>query len=255
MVLKILIRIRIQIRVANKQLTCNAIGLHALEGVRVKLVRSGPDYTDFLYDCYQNDQFMDLYRLAQNRTLTKDAIYQRLSDEKKKLPQELKRIEWIVLKIDASGERPIGLGALADYQQGHQRGEFLLGIPNSSYQKTTLSLEASLLILEFAFQEAKLHKLVSFVYGYNKNAQKNTLHLGFKQEGLLKEHLHTPQGFIDLFQNGLLLNDFRHNKQLARLSLRLLGRDITLPPALDLKPISSNLLETLERQLQTKHSL
>ncbi len=230
-------------------LSCHAIGLQALEGVRVKLVRAGPDYTDFLYDCYQNNQFMDLYRLAHNRALTKDDIYQRLCTEYKKLPQELKRIEWVILKIDGSNEIPIGLGALADYQQGHQRGEFLLGIPEKCYQKTALSLEASLLIFEFAFQQAKLHKLVSFVYGYNHLAQKNTLHLGFKQEGILKEHIHTQKGFIDLFQNALLSTDFKNNKRLSSLSLRLLGRDITLPAALEIKAASNDLIEILNQKL------
>ena len=54
------------------------------------------------------------------------------------------------------------------------------------------------------------------------------LRLGFKQEGLLKQHILDPLGeYIDLYQNAILAKEFHLNKTLAKLSIRIIGRNIT----------------------------
>lgn len=234
----------------NNSLTCSPIGLQDLIGTHITLIRSAPEHTDFIYHCYQNDNFMDLYRLAQNRKLSKKEIKDRLAAEQSRLPQELKRIEWIILKNDNVQQIPIGIAALADHQVSHRRAEFLLGIPDVQHQKGLLSLETSLLVLDFAFNQAGLHKVISLVYGYNNDAQKNTLHLGFKQEGVLKDHIYSSQGFIDLFQNAMLRTDFLNNTQLAKLSLRLLNKDITQPEPMTITDVSKELIEKFTRQIK-----
>ncbi len=239
------------IRVASNTLECTPIGLQVIRGQRVSLARAAPEYLEFIYACYQNDAFMDLYRLAQNRAATKQDILHRLEDEQKKLPQELKRIEWVILKHKQGQNVPIGLAALADYQGSHRRAEFLLGIPSTLNRAGSLSLEASLLVFDFAFNQAGLHKITSFVYGYNAYAQKNTLHLGLKQEGFLAEHIQVNNQFIDLYQNGLLRSDFQNNQKLSRLSRRLLKRDITQPQSPRITPASQALIEQLNRQFKT----
>lgn len=243
------------IRVASNTLECTPIGLQVLRGQRISLARAAPEYLEFIYTCYQNDAFMDLYRLAQNRAATKQDILHRLEDEQTKLPQELKRIEWVILKHEQAQHVPIGLAALADHQGSHRRAEFLLGIPSTLNRAGSLSLEASLLVLDFAFNQAGLHKVISFVYGYNAYAQKNTLHLGLKQEGFLAEHIHVNNHFIDLYQNGLLRCDFQDNQKLSRLSRRLLKRDITQPQSPRITPASQALIEQLNRQFKTPSNI
>jgi len=242
------------IQVANNSLKCTPLGLQMLEGQHVSLVRSAPEYLEFIYACYQNDAFMNLYRLAQSRTVSKEDIQKRLEAEQYKLPQELNRIEWVILKHDQDQLVPIGLAALADHQVTHRRAEFLLGIPDTQDRVGNLSLEASLLIFDFAFNKAGLHKVTSFVYGYNAYAQKNTLHLGFKQEGFLAQHIYSEKGFIDLYQNGLLHADFLGNKSLSQLSNRLLKRDITQTQTPKISAVSDVLLEQLSLQLKTPPS-
>ena len=235
---------------ASDTLECMPIGTQVLQGQRVSLARTAPEYLEFIYACYQNDAFMDAYRLAQNRAATKQDILHRLEEEQTKLPQELKRIEWVILKHEQAQLTPIGLAALADHQGSHHRAEFLLGIPSTLNRTGSLSLEASLLALDFAFNQAGLHKVTAFVYGYNTYAQKNTLHLGFKQEGFLAEHIHVNNHFIDLYQNGLLRSDFQNNQKLSRLSRRLLKRDITQPQSPRITPASKMLIAQLSRHLK-----
>jgi len=205
------------------------IGLQTLQGRRVILERSAPKHAPFLQQCYQNDEFMDLYRLAQDRRQTEEQIKERLAKEQNLLPQQLKRVEWVIHRRE---KEPIGLAALVDYQHAHRRAEFLFGIVNPEYRATGISLEASLLILDFAFNQVQLHKLVAYIYGYNHYAQENVIRFGFTQEGRLREHVYFPkQGFLDLYLNALIESDFRANRRLSRFSKRLLGWDMTSKPA------------------------
>lgn len=236
----------------SNTISCTPLGLQELQGVSVSLIRSGPEHTNFIYDCYQNSNFMSLYRLAQNRKLSKQEISEHLVVEQSKLPQELRRIEWIIIKRDS--QQPIGIAALADQQVSHRRAEFLLGMPDKQHRKGLLSVEASLLALDFAFNHANLHKVISFVYGYNSYAQKNTLHLGFTQEGILHEHIQSNEGFIDLFQNGMLKTRFLNNRLLSKLSLRLIHRDITQPKQSKISPVSQSLMEKFNSQVKKIHS-
>ncbi|NOQ64509.1 MAG: GNAT family N-acetyltransferase [Methyloprofundus sp.] len=237
--------------VENKPLSCTPIGVQPLQGSRIRLVRAAPEYIDFIYACYHNDRFMDLYRLAQSRAISKKELLQRLSTEHNQSPQALKRIEWVILKQEQEALTPIGLAALADHQVSHRRAEFLLGIPEAQNRTGNLGLEASLLVLEFAFNLAGLNKVTSFVYGYNSRAQNNTLHLGFKQEGFFAEHIQTPSGFIDLYQNGLLRRDFQANKSISRFSRRLLKRDITETQTAHIEKLPTELLKKLQLKLKS----
>lgn len=208
------------------------------QGRRIRLVRRSPEYAEFILNCIQNETFMTLYRLSENRQQTVEQLRKRLSEEETALPQQLRRIEWVIVRHDTDPPRPIGLAAIADYQASYQRGEFLIGIADSNEQKMGIGLEASLLVLDYAFNQLKLHKLISFVYGYNHASQANTLALGFTQEGFLREHLYeSALGYISLYQNGLLVSEFRSNHRLSRLSRRLLTVDITCPP-LRAEPLS-----------------
>ncbi len=84
--------------------------------------------------------------------------------------------------------------------------------------------------MDFAFNRVALNKLTSVVYGSNRLAQKNTIALGFTQESYMRQHIAVVdgQGFIDVYGNGLTKSDFRANKRLAKLSKRLLMKDITV---------------------------
>lgn len=85
-------------------------------------------------------------------------------------------------------------------------------------------LKASLAAMDCAFASFfGLRKLVSHVYGDNPAAQANTLHLGLRQEGLLRAHLLTGDGPLDLYVNGLLADEFRADARLPRLLARQLS--------------------------------
>jgi RimJ/RimL family protein N-acetyltransferase len=136
-------------------------------------------------------------------------------------PTETRRREWVVQAADG---RPAGFAAIVDIDLVHRRGELLIGIPNAS-MTPALALKASVAAMSFAFGTLRLDKLVSHVYGDNPIAQANTLHLGFQQEGRLREHLRFGEQAVDLIVNGLLAREYAQHPQLRRL------RNRWLPPA------------------------
>jgi RimJ/RimL family protein N-acetyltransferase len=213
-------------------ITITPVGLHSLQGRRVILERSAPEHAPFLRQCYEDHEFMDLYRLAQDRHHTEEQIREYLRKEQKLLPQQLKKIEWVIHILKENGEKkPIGLASLADYRQAHRRAEFLIGISLPEYRGSKFPLESALLVLDFGFNQIQLHKMVTYVYVYNDFGQKNIISFGFIQEGFLRKHIFSAQqGFIDVYFNGMLESDFRTNARLSRFSKLLLGYDITLKP-------------------------
>ena len=213
-------------------ITARPVGLEPLVGSRLVLERSAPEHAAFLRECYQDAAFMDLYRLAQRRTESEAEIAARLEKEAASMPQQRRFLEWVINRRREDGSlEPIGIGSLADFQHKHKRAEFLIGMLDRGDRRTGAALEATLLILDFAFNLARLNKVMSLVYSFNEDSQANTLQLGFVQEGLLREHIQDPRyGFIDLYQNGMIEKDFRENTRLARLSKRMLRRDITERP-------------------------
>jgi len=231
-------------------LKTHLIGFAPVRGKRVSLARCAPQHAEFLQQCYTNEAFMDVYRLAQNRAQTVEQIRARLTDEQQYPPHELKRLEWVIIAHLETGELPIGMASLANFIPHHRRAELLFGIIEQSDQKGRQGMEAMLLILEYAFNVLQLNKLTSLVYGHNRYAQDSTLALGFTQEGFLRQHIyHKPYGFIDLYQNGLLVADFRANQRLRKLGVRMLGRDITRLHTENTRPLTGEELMRAQASL------
>ncbi|MEN9849685.1 MAG: hypothetical protein RL368_2425, partial [Pseudomonadota bacterium] len=196
----------------SENLQLSAWGSSKLLGQRLSLLRTTEQHATFLQSCYLNTAFMSLYRLlhhSQQPSLSQ--IEQRLTAEAQLPPHYF---EWIIERH--SDGKAIGLASLADYQPNHGRAEFLIGLLNPAEHPIGMGLEASLLVLEFAFNILQLHKLSALVYSHNSQAQRNVLHVGFHSEGLLREHLQHKQQWIDIYQNSLLECEFRASTALRR---------------------------------------
>jgi len=188
-----------------------------LAGRSIKLVRKGLQHSDFLIACRQDKAFHHHFNLFQEPT--PQAVKKELKNADRS-PLESRKIEWVVEK---NGE-PIGLAALVDLNFNNSRAELLIGFPGEV--SSLVTVEATILVLEFAFSTLGLFKLYSYVYSDNPVGQKNTLRLGFEQEGLLRSHVQDPslKERLDLYLYGCLQQDFFGNTALMKMAMRLLGR-------------------------------
>ncbi len=178
----------------------------------------------FLQHCFGDNEFMTHYHrfLANGASRTK--LAEALREAARTLPWRSRSMDWVIHRQGA----PIGLANLTDLDLHHRRAELQIGIPDAAQRHTGGGLEATLLVMDFAFNQARLNKLTSLVYEGNQRAQHNTLELGFKQEGFRPQHLRDRQGdYWGVFENGLTVMDFRANRRLAKLAQRVLGRDVT----------------------------
>lgn len=184
-----------------------------LGGVELRQPRTGDEA--FIARCFRDVAFMSRYRRIQEGH--DDAVRAHVGLARQR-PRSSGRIDWIVCR-DA---RPLGLAGIADIDFLHGRGELLVGLAETDPRPAS-ALKASLAVMDFAFTRLGLRKLVSYVYGDNPEAQANTLHLGLRQEGVLRRHLLTAQGPIDLYVNGMLADEYRDDRRLQRLLARWRG--------------------------------
>lgn len=197
-----------------------------LESKRLILRRYHAEDAAFLHQCHGNAVFMDLYNRYIPRHQHIDDLAVTLSQAHEKHPCQLKTVDWIIFR--KSTRKRIGIANLVDIQYQHRRAEFQIGLPDPADRACGIALEATLLVLDYAFNRVGLNKITTAVYGHNTSSQKNVLALGFIQESYLREHLIDKASgqFVDVFGNSMILSNFRKNTKLSRLSSRLLGRTI-----------------------------
>lgn len=178
---------------------------------------------------YGNREFMRLFRLndaPNNEAQLRQQIQNRLQTP----PQQLFYLDGVLVHRTHG---VIGLAALADYAPLHRRAEFLVGLFDTAHRRSGYGIEASLMLLDLGFNQYGLNRLYAYTYSYNVVGLSG---LGFNCEGVLAQQVfdRERQEFVDLHIHAMLLEQFRQSQQLAQLSQRLLGRDITQVP-----PVSS----------------
>lgn len=152
----------------------------------------------FLLRLFADREFMRQYSLFQESSPQGVRAFVQMAQ----LPPRVSgRLDWVIEDRDGS---PVGIAGLARIDFANRRCEVMFGYPGEGDAARKVALAAAGLL--FAFDRLRLHKLVSHVYATNPVAQKFTLGLGFRQEGLLREHvrLGPDAGWIDLYVNGLL---------------------------------------------------
>jgi RimJ/RimL family protein N-acetyltransferase len=214
-------------------------------GRSLSLRRTAPADAPLLFDkMYRSAAFMHLFRL--NDPVDSEAqLRERLAQRLKSTPTQSGYLE-LLMQHQQHGS--LGVVCLADYSALHRRAEFLIGIFDQQHRRASYALEACLLIGDLAFNYYNLHRVYAYSYEYNHYAQNLMCTGGFHQEGSMKSHVfdRDTQQYVDLNIYGLNVNQFRQNPLLARLSRRLVGRDITQPP-----PPAETPLETTPAQQPT----
>jgi RimJ/RimL family protein N-acetyltransferase len=205
------------------------------QGNSLQIRQIQPEDASILTNAYKNLEFMSLY--GSNMTpLTEEQLYERQNYT----PEELGYIEFLIIHKQHGA---VGIATLTEYAPIHKRAQFMIGLFEKNHRSIGYGTEATLLVLDLAFNAYGLHKIFSYVYDYNEFSNKNMLKFGFEYEGTLKDHhfLIEQEKFINLYVNAMTETRFRSYEKISRYSLRLIGRDVTKKPLqLNRKKISSN---------------
>jgi hypothetical protein len=68
------------------------------------------------------------------------------------------------------------------------------------------------LLCQVTFEDLQLHRLFSETYAFRYSTLAVLESLGFKQEGILREHVYKQGRWVDSIMHGLLAQDWQHAK-------------------------------------------
>lgn len=182
-----------------------AAGSFTLRSRSCILTRRNAGDAAFLRTLWADPVFMHAFHRLAPPLPSEDAELHRILNAEYQNPIGKSRaLHWIVR---APNGKPWGLLSLTDISLQHKRAEVLLGVlPGSPFG---LATAAALMLFHFFFHEKKFNKLYSVVFADNPHSLKTTLHLGARQEGLLRRHTLDPsrQTYVDAIQTGILAED------------------------------------------------
>lgn len=147
------------------------------------------------------------------------ALARILALEHASLITHARSLHWVIETLDGQG---FGVASVVDIHLAHKRAEFLVGVVAPPYAGA--AAEASLLAIDFVFVHIGLNKLVSLVALDNAPSQAGARHLGFRSEGVLRQHAWHPRTGrpIDFEHLALLAGDEAAQAAQRRVRQRLL---------------------------------
>jgi RimJ/RimL family protein N-acetyltransferase len=98
----------------------------------------------------------------------------------------------------------LGITELEGILWPHQHAWLSIAIGEPAHQGQGYGTEAIGLTLQFAFQELNLHRVQLTVFSYNQRAIAVYERLGFRREGVYREHLQRDGARHDMFLYGML---------------------------------------------------
>lgn len=93
---------------------------------------------------------------------------------------------------------PIGSVYIRDIDYVNQKAEYGIFIGEEEFLGKGYGAEAGILMVEYAFKELHLHKIMLKVFSYNTRARKNYQKAGFIEEGILKDEVYRNGNYYDI---------------------------------------------------------
>ena len=147
-----------------------------------------------------NDREVNKFMFVRHLTLKEEIKY--LKNAKKDKSRYSMAIEF--------GGRHIGFVGLDTTKQNNRAG-FGLVIGEKQFWSQGIGEESSRLMIDFAFKKLKLHRLDLDVYDYNPRAQNLYKKLGFKKEGIKRQHNRYNGKYRDVIYMGMLASEWKGN--------------------------------------------
>ena len=108
---------------------------YSCTGSDLILYRFQPCFSEFIYKCYANKDFMQHYRLYQRSYKDSGELRKELLKVQSLPPELLKSIEWVI--YNNSTQSPIGLAGLVNFNSHNEHAELLIGLLDSDKSKKT----------------------------------------------------------------------------------------------------------------------
>lgn len=101
------------------------------------------------------------------------------------------------LVVENHDEQPVGMVSIFDIDHKNMNAEIGVYIA-PEHQRRGFAAEALKLLMRFAFEEMNIHKLYCSILGFNEPSLKLFRSLGFREDGVMREHVYTRGRFEDV---------------------------------------------------------
>lgn len=109
---------------------------------------------------------------------------------------------------DARDKRLVGIVSLMDINLISRHACFGIVIGEARRQGRGIGRDATRLALRFAYGSLNLHRVYLYVPAYNVRAKRLYRQLGFKREGVLRDHVFMGGRYHDVDVMGLMAREF-----------------------------------------------
>jgi len=117
------------------------------------------------------------------------------------------------LIVDKVSNKPIGKIGFHNWYIHHFRSEFGYNISDDFFLRKGYMTEAAKALVEYGFRIMGLNRIEAFTATDNIPSRKMLENLGFKQEGVLKEHYFTDNRMQDSVCYALLLKEYNRQEK------------------------------------------
>lgn len=112
------------------------------------------------------------------------------------------------LLIETKQKKAIGFISLGDIDKENKKAELGMLIGEKAYWNRGYGTDALITLLDYLFTKLDFNRIALEVFDYNLRAKKAYEKIGFKVEGIQRQGLYRANHFHDIYNMGLLMQDF-----------------------------------------------
>ena len=155
-------------------------------------------------------------RWLKDREVTKFlSVYEQpppgLKEEREWIKESKANKNFLPLAIDTLTGEHIGIVSLRGIRKPSHKAEFGIVIGDKKYWGQGYGTEACQLIVAYGFKVLKLHRIFLRHVAFNIRGHKSYAKVGFKEEGVLRDHVFRDGYYHDEIRMGLLKNEYLKN--------------------------------------------
>lgn len=114
---------------------------------------------------------------------------------------------------ESATDEPLGSVYIRDIDREHRKGEYGIFIGEDAARGRGVGTAAAMLMIRYAFEELKLHRLFLRVYADNLRAVRSYEKAGFVREAYLKDDVYVNGAFRDIILMAVLNpQDYREDE-------------------------------------------
>jgi RimJ/RimL family protein N-acetyltransferase len=119
------------------------------------------------------------------------------------------RVNFVIEAIEGEFSKPIGSTGLENINTKDHSATFGIAIGDKDYWSKGYGTEAARLLVNYGFEQLNLHRVNSFVIGFNDRSLNLHKSLGFTEEGRMRQAVYRNGKYYDHVVAGILREEWK----------------------------------------------